>query len=159
LRVHRFSATTASEAVVEADRTAIWKAITDPVVLPRLTPLLKRIDTYGDLWHWELSRVNVLGIVVNPTFTERMAFLEGTRIDYQHEPPDGVREWAGAEGWYELSDHPAGTHLAISLTLFVDLPLAGFAAPAVERVMRTAMAVTGSRFAANLEHYLGVRRS
>lgn len=157
-RVHRFSATTTSEAVVAADRPSIWGAITDPDVLPRLTPLLKHIDTDGDLWHWELSRVHVLGIVVNPTFTERMSFDEGRRIEYHHEPPNGVKEWAGAEGWYALSDADGGTHLAISLTLFVDLPLARFSAPAVETVMRSAMAVTGSRFAANLEHHLGVNR-
>jgi carbon monoxide dehydrogenase subunit G len=157
-RVNRFSATTTSEAVVAADRTAIWGAITDPAVLPKLTPLLTRIETDGDLWHWELSRVNVLGIVINPTFTERMTFDEGRRIDYHHEPPAGVTEWAGAEGWYALSDTDGGTHLAISLTLFVDLPLARFSAPAVGTVMRSAMAVTGSRFATNLEHHLAVKR-
>ena len=158
-RVNRFSATTTSEAVVAADRTAIWGAITDPAVLPKLTPLLRHIDTDGDLWHWELSRVSVLGIVINPTFTERMTFDEGRRIEYHHEPPAGVTEWAGAEGWYALSDTDGGTHLSISLTLFVDLPLARFSAPAVGTVMRSAMAVTGSRFAANLEHHLGVKRS
>lgn len=155
--MHRFSATTESQAVVKADRAAIWGAITDPAVLPRLTPLLKHIDTDGDLWRWELSRVNVLGIVVNPTFTEQMVFTEGTRIDYHHEPPRGAKEWAGAEGSYVLADAEGGTHLAISLTLSVDLPLAKFSAPAVERVMRSAMAVTGSRFATNLEQHLGVR--
>lgn len=157
--MHRFSATTTSEAEVAAERSAIWGAITDPKVLPKLTPLLKHIDTDGDLWHWELSRVNVLGIVVNPTFTERMLFTDGQRIEYHHEPPNGVKEWAGAEGWYQLSDSDHGTHLAISLTLVVELPLARFSSPAVETVMRSAMAVTGSRFAANLEHHLGVRRA
>ncbi len=63
----------------------------------------------------------------------------------------------GAEGWYALEDADEGTHLAISLTLFVDLPLARFATPAVQTVMRSAMAVTGSRFASNLEQHLGVR--
>jgi carbon monoxide dehydrogenase subunit G len=48
--VNRFSATNDSEAVVAADREAIWKALTDPVVLPRLTPLLRNIETNGDLW-------------------------------------------------------------------------------------------------------------
>ena len=156
--VHRFSATADSEAVVHAEREAIWTAITDPAVLPKLTPLLKHITADRDLWQWELSRVNVLGIVIDPTFTERMTFDEGRRIDYRHEPPAGVTEWAGAEGWYTLADADQGTHLSISLTLFVDLPLARFATPAVQSVMRSAMAVTGSRFAGNLEHHLGVRR-
>jgi len=156
--VHRFSATSDSDAVVHADRHAIWEAITDPDVLPKLTPLLKHINADGDLWHWELSRVNVLGIVIDPTFTERMTFVDGRRIDYHHEPPAGVTEWAGAEGWYALEDTDEGTHLSISLTLFVDLPLARFATPTVQTVMRSAMAVTGSRFASNLEQHLGVRR-
>lgn len=156
--MHRFSATTDSDAIVRADRDAIWGAITDPDVLPRLTPLLKHISAEGDVWHWELSRVNVLGIVIDPTFTERMSFVEGRRIDYHHEPPPGVKEWAGAEGWYLLEDAPHGTHLSISLTLFVDLPLTRLATPAVQTVMRSALAVTGSRFAGNLEQHLGVRR-
>lgn len=156
--VHRFSAMTDSDAVVRADRGAIWRAITDPEVLPRLTPLLKHISAEGDVWHWELSRVDVLGVVIDPTFTERMTFVEGRRIDYHHEPPEGVKEWAGAEGWYALDDAPSGTHLSISLTLFVELPLARFATPAVQSVMRSALAVTGSRFATNLEHHLGVRQ-
>ena len=106
--VHRFAATTDSDAVVHAGRQAIWSAITDPDVLPTLTPLLKHITADGDLWHWELSRVNVLGIVVDPTFTERMTFDEGRRIDYHHEPPPGETEWAGAEGWYALEDTHEG---------------------------------------------------
>ncbi len=156
--MHRFSASTESQAVVSADRLAIWAALTDPVVLPQLTPLLTRIETNGDLWRWEMSRINLLGIIVNPTFTERMTFREGQRIAYSHEPPLGAKEWAGAEGWYELSDTRAGTRLSISLTLSVDLPLARFSAPAVSTAMRTAMAVTGSRFAINLEHHLGVAK-
>lgn len=154
--MHRFSASTASEAVVAADRKAIWGALTDPAVLTDLTPLLRGIEADGDLWRWEMSRVNVLGIVVDPTFTERMRFTEGQRIDYTHEPPAGVREWAGAEGWYVLRDVPGGTHLSIELTLSVDLPLTRIAAPAVETVVRSAMAVTGSRFATRLERHLGV---
>lgn len=156
--MHRFSASTTSQAVVAADRMDIWAALTDPLVLPKLTPLLKRIETDGDLWRWELSRINLVGIVVNPTFTERMRFTEGERIDYTHEPPTGAKEWAGAEGWYVLADGDGGTHLSISLTLAVDLPLARFSAPAVSTAMRTAMAVTGSRFSVNLENHLGLRR-
>ncbi len=156
--MHRFSASTESQAVVAADRRAVWAALTDPVVLPKLTPLLTRIETNGELWRWEMSRINLLGIVVNPTFTERMTFREGERIDYTHEPPMGSKEWAGAEGWYELRDTRGGTRLSISLTLSVDLPLARFSAPAVSTAMRTAMAVTGSRFAGNLEQHLEVTK-
>ena len=155
--VHRFSATTVSEAVVAAPREDIWAAITDPTVLPKLTPLLRHIEADGDLWRWDLSRINVLGIVVDPSFTERMSFVPNERIEYTHEPPAGAHEWASAEGWYQLSDHAAGTHLAISITLSVELPLARLAAPAVETVIRTSMAVTGSRFASNLDQHLGIR--
>jgi len=155
--VHRFSATTESQALVAAPREDIWAAITDPKVLPTLTPLLRHIDADGDLWRWDLSRINVLGIVVDPSFTERMTFVPNERIEYTHEPPAGAHEWAGAEGWYRLTERAAGTHLAISITLSVELPLARLTAPAVETVIRTSMAVTGSRFATNLDRHLGVR--
>jgi uncharacterized protein YndB with AHSA1/START domain len=155
--VHRFSATTESEALVAAPREDIWAAITDPAVLPKLTPLLRRIEADGDLWRWDLSRINVLGIVVDPSFTERMSFVPNERIEYTHEPPAGAHEWAGAEGAYRLTERDGGTHLAISITLSVELPLARLAAPAVETVIRTSMAVTGSRFATNLDHHLGIR--
>ena len=148
--VHRFSATTESQALVAAPREDIWAAITDPTVLPKLTPLLRHIEADGDLWRWDLSRINVLGIVVDPSFTERMTFVPNERIEYTHEPPAGAHEWASAEGWYQLTDRASGTHLDIEITLSV-------AAPAVERVIRTSMAVTGSRFGANLDRHLGIR--
>ena len=156
-RMHRFSSTTDSEAVVAADRAAIWAALTDPNVLPKLTPLLERIEARDDVWRWELQRFPVLGVVVDPTFTERMDFVELRRIGFTHEPPQGTVERAGAEGWYALSDADGGTHLSISLTLHVELPLSRFAGPAVQAVMKSAMALTGDRFATNLEHHLGLR--
>ncbi len=152
--MNRFSATTDSEAVVPADREAIWAALTDPTVLPRLTPLLRHIEVDGDLWRWELSRIPVLGVSISPDFTERMVFDAPRRIDYTHAPPEGRRERAAAEGWYELTEVDGGTHLRISLTLFVELPLARMAAPAVRTVMETVMARTGDRFAVNLMRYL-----
>jgi carbon monoxide dehydrogenase subunit G len=153
-----FSATTDSEAVVKADRQAIWAALTDPEVLPRLTPLLRRIETDGDLWRWEMSRIGVLGASISPCFTERMHFDSPERIEYTHEPPAGRHEHTSAEGWYQLDEVEGGTRLRISLTLSVELPLARAAAPAVRRVMRTAMARTGDRFAVNLLRHLGVPR-
>ena len=154
--MNRFSATNDSEAVVAADREAIWKALTDPVVLPRLTPLLRHIETDGDLWTWELSRIGVLGASIAPSFTERMHFDEPEHIKYTHEPPHGRHERAGAEGWYQLDEVDGGTHLRISLTLTVELPLSRMAQPAVRRVMESAMARTGERFAVNLLRHLGV---
>ena len=158
--MNRFAATTDSQAVVPADREAIWAAITDPEVLPRLTPLLRHItvcqdgDETGDLWRWELTRIPVLGVSISPSFTERMRFDAPARIDYTHEPPPGRHERTSAEGWYVLTEVSGGTHLQISLTLTVELPLARAAAPAVRRVMGTVMAVTGDRFADNLMRHL-----
>lgn len=154
--MHRFSATTDSEAVVAAERSTIWAVLTDPVLLPELTPLLRRIETDGDVWRWHLVNLSVLGVGVSSSFTERMRFDEGNRIDYTHEPPLGVTERTGAEGNYVLSDVSGGTHLAISLTLTVELPLTRFAAPAVTGVMRGVMERTGDRFSDNLLRHLGV---
>ena len=129
--MHRFSATTVSEAVVAAPREDIWAAITDPTVLPKLTPLLRHIEADGDLWRWDLSRINVLGIVVDPSFTERMSFVPNERIEYTHEPPAGAHEWASAEGWYQLTRPPRrdpSGHL--------DHPLGGAAPRAPRRARR-----------------------
>ncbi|MFP5021253.1 SRPBCC family protein [Pseudonocardia phyllosphaerae] len=143
---------------------AIWKVLTDPVVLPKLTPLLNRIEADGDRWRWHMVRLAVLGVGIKPVFTERMVFTEGKSIDFTHDPPPGVTEWAGAEGHYTLTDAepeadgtPA-THLQIALTLTVDMPLSRLAAPVVERTMRATMDATGDRFAANLLRHLHARQ-
>jgi carbon monoxide dehydrogenase subunit G len=154
--MNRFEATNHSDAIVAADREAIWAALTDPQVLPRLTPLLRRIETDGDLWRWELTRFTILGIGLAPCFTERMRFDPPGRIDYSHEPVAGKHEPAGADGWYDLTEVEGGTRLEISLTMHVDLPLARAARPAVTRVMSSMMQRTGDRFANNLLKHLKV---
>jgi hypothetical protein len=157
--VNRFSATTESGAVVAAERSALWAVLTDPKLLPELTPLLERIETNGTLWRWHMKRIAALGVGISPCFTERMHFDEGRRIEYEHEPAAGVTERTGADGWYELIDVDGGTELGIKLTLHVDLPLPRTAAPAVERVMKSTMARTGDRFSANLLRHLGLDSS
>jgi carbon monoxide dehydrogenase subunit G len=157
--MNRFSATNTSEAVVAADRADIWAVLTSPVLLPKLTPLLTGIDADGDTWRWHLIRLSVLGVGVGSDFTEQMTFEDGKRIDYCHKPPAGVVERTGAEGWYELKDVKGGTHLAISLTLNVELPLPRRARRVVERVMAQTMQRTGDRFSTNLLRHLGVRES
>lgn len=152
----RFSATTESGAIVPAERIDIWHALTDPELLPELTPLLRRIDADGDIWTWHMARISALGVSICPSFTERMTFRAGQRIEYTHTPPAGARERAGAEGWYDLSDTSEGTALKISLTLEVDLPLPRSAAPAVRRVMQATMNRMGDRFSANLMRHLGL---
>lgn len=155
----RFSATTESEAVVAADRSAIWAVLTDPVLLPKLTPLLSRIETDGDLWRWHLVSLSVLGVGISPVFTERMTFDAEKRIDYTHEPPHGATERTGAEGSYVLTEVEGGTHLAISLTLGVDLPLSRLTSPAVSLVMHQTLQRMGQRFSVNLVRHLGVGNS
>lgn len=152
----RFTATTESEAIVPADRMDIWRALTDPNLLPELTPMLRRIDADGDLWTWHMTRISALGVSISPSFTEQMTFTDGHRIEYTHTPPSGARERAGAEGCYDLSDVDGGTGLKISLTLEVDLPLPRSATPAVRRVMQTTMNRMGDKFSANLLHHLGL---
>lgn len=154
-----FAATVESEAVVDADRMDVWAALTDPELLPKLTPLLKRITTDGDMWCWQLASISALGVSISPSFTERMTFDEGRHISYTHAPPAGTNERAGAEGDYDLSDAAGGTRLTITLTLHIDLPLPRSAGPAVRRVMRATMNRTGDAFSANLLKHLGVPRS
>lgn len=130
------------------------------MLLPKLTPLLNRIDAEGDHWRWHMVRLAVLGVGIKPVFTERMTFTEGKRIEFTHEPPPGRTEWAGAEGLYTLSDAEPGpdgrpaTVLEIALTMSVDLPLSRLAAPVVTRTMQATMDATGDRFGANLLRHL-----
>jgi carbon monoxide dehydrogenase subunit G len=152
----KFTANTTSVAVVPARRAAIWKALTDPTLLPKLTPLLQRIDADGELWKWHMHSISALGASIRPAFTERMTFLDGHRIEYTHEPPKGTTEWSGAEGWYQLTDVDGGTRLEISLTLCIDVPLPRAAGPAVRRIMKSTMDRTGDRFAKNLLKHLGL---
>ena len=154
----QFSATTESTAMVAAERKKIWDVLTDPVLLPKLTPLLTSIDTDGDLWRWHMVRIAALGVSVIPAFTEKMVFDEGKRIDYSHQSPVGAQERAGADGWYVLKDVEGGTELSIKLTLHVELPLPRAASPAVTRIMKATMIRTGDKFAANLLDHLGVPR-
>jgi hypothetical protein len=153
--VARFSATTRSDVVLAVPRERIWAALVDPELLPQLTPLLRRIEVDGPFWRWHLAGLSVLGVGITPVFTERMVFDHGRGIGYTHAPPPGVVEPAGAEGSYVLVDVPGGTHLAIELTLTVELPLTRLAAPAVRTVMTTTVQRIGERFGVNLLRHLG----
>ena len=151
----RFTASTETEAVVDADRMAIWKAITDPDLQPRLTPYLDNNEVDGEHWRWEMVRLPVLNVSIAPSFTERMTFVEGERIEFTHDPP-GKAEKGAAEGWYHLSDAGDGrTRLAISLELCVELPLPRAASPAVNRVMQKVMDGMGDKFSKNLLAHVG----
>ncbi|HZZ49086.1 MAG TPA: SRPBCC family protein [Pseudonocardia sp.] len=152
----RFSASNDSKAVVEADRSKIWAVLTDPDLLAELTPLLRRIDVDGEMWRWQLIRLSAAGVGVSTTFTERMHFDEGRRIEFSHEPPKGTTERTGVNGFYDLSDADGGTALHIRLTMHVDLPLSRAAKPVVVGTMNRAMRHTGDRFAANLLKHLGI---
>jgi carbon monoxide dehydrogenase subunit G len=151
--VTRFTARDRSTEVVQADQGALWKALTDPDLLPRLTPYLHSIDADGDRWRWNMARIPVLGVSVAPSFTERMTFDEPRRIEFKHDPESG-QEKAGVEGTYELEEVDGGTRLAIDIDICVDLPLPGVARGAVERAMRGVIAAMGRRFATNLLRHL-----
>ena len=149
----RFTAHDRSTEVVKADQAALWKALTDPDLLPRLTPYLHSIDADGDRWRWNMARIPVLGISVAPSFTERMTFDEPRGIEFTHDPESG-QEKAGVEGTYELEEVEGGTRLSIDIDICVDLPLPGMARGVVERAMGGVIAVMGRRFAANLLRHL-----
>ena len=151
-----FSSTRDSEAVLAADRSAIWDLLLDPEAIVRLTPLLERIDADGDTWIWHLAGIEVAGKGISPSFTEQMTFDDGHRIDFSHEPPAGAKEKAGAEGHYVLTDTDDGTHLAISLTVSVDLPLPKLTSPAVASTMKGVITTMGNGFAKRLEAELGL---
>lgn len=125
--------------------------LTDPQSLAELTPLIRSIEASGSKWLWKLNGVEALGMKVEAAFTERMDFIDKSRIVFTHDPPAGAKELAGVDGVYDVT--PAGgeeTGLRIDLTLSVELPVPRLAAPAVERVLTSTMRITGRQFASNL---------
>lgn len=152
--MNRFSARNASEASLASSPARVWAVLTDPELLPRLTPYLQRIEVDGDRWTWHLQHIPVLTASIAPTFTEVMTFDERTRIGFAHDP-ERSEERTGVEGEYVLRPEGDGTHVAIELLIWCDLPLPRLARPAVEGVMHTVVALMGRRFAANMTRHLG----
>ena len=88
----RFTASNQSAATLKSSRKDIWDALTDPELLPKLTPYLHRIDVDGDRWTWNVTKVPVLGKSIGTTFTEVMTFEEPHRIGFAHDPEQHRRE-------------------------------------------------------------------
>ena len=154
-----FQANTHAEAVVLASQQDIWDVLVDPDLVARFTPFVKRITADGDHWRWEMGGLEVLGKSVAPAFTARMVFKEPDRIEFHHDPPEGVREKSWVEGWYDLSSVPeaegGGTALVTDLTISLDLPLPGVARSAVKGAMGKVIDTMGDRFSAHLLEHLG----
>ena len=151
-----FSARNISASTVPVTADRIWAQISDPVSLTALTPLVRSIVVQGELWRWQLSGIEALGISVAPEFTERMELIEPRLIRFSHQPSVDEHERAGADGTYELTPQGDGTRLKVDIALKVELPLPRLSAGAVERVMKASMQRTGKRFAFNLYHRLGL---
>ena len=81
----RFHAKNQSSATLKSSRVEVWKALTDPELLPELTPYLHRIDVDGDRWTWHVAKVPLLGKSIGTTFTEVMTFEEPHRIAFTHD--------------------------------------------------------------------------
>lgn len=150
----RFSARTINSSTVPVPLGSIWDIITDPNTLADLTPLVRTIEASGTQWLWTLNGIGALGIEVAPTFTERMRFVEGRRIIFEHDPPPGTKEQAAVDGVYDLAPTPGApdesTDLKIDLTLSIELPLPRISRAAVEPIIKSTMRITGRQFAANL---------
>jgi carbon monoxide dehydrogenase subunit G len=152
-----FSVSTSNSATVASERKLVWEALTDPGLVTRLTPYVHSIDADGKRWTWHLVRIPLLGSMVSPSFTEVMTFEEPSRIDFAHDP-SRTDEKAGVEGSYVLEDASSGTHLAIDLTISVELPFPRLARPAVHAAMHAVVATMGNRFSANLVRHLRDQR-
>ncbi|MDI6912343.1 SRPBCC family protein [Nocardioides sp.] len=153
-----FSADTRAEAVVDAPRDRIWSALTDPGLVAELTPFVRSIREDGPHWCWELSGLKVLAVGVAPAFTERMTYDEPERIEFRHDPPPGRTERSSVEGWYSLTEHPAGTRLGTALEITLDLPLPRVSGPAVRAAMTRVIDQMGDRFSRNLLAHLDARQ-
>ena len=152
--MNRFRARNTSDAVLRSDPERVWEVLTDPVLLPKLTPYLQRIDVDGDRWTWHLTRIPVLSATIEPTFTEVMTLDRPVRIDFTHDP-ERPHERTGVEGSYVLTPRDGGTHVAIDLEIWCDLSLPRISRRAVETVMHGVIAVMGKRFSTHMIHTLG----
>lgn len=157
--MNRFRARTSSEAKLRSAPDRVWDVLTDPELLPVLTPYLKRIEVDsshddGDRWTWHLTRIPVMSATVTPTFTEVMTFDKPTHIGFAHDKTK-PGERTGVEGNYELTPDGAGTKVAIDLEIWCDLPLPKLSRLAVETVMHGVVAAMGRRFSANMLRHLG----
>lgn len=155
--MNRFEARNISTATVPAPRADIWEVLRSPTLLAEMTPLLDEISVDGDLWCWRMSGISALGVEISPSFTEHMTFDPESTIRFEHRPPDGARERAGADGVYTLERIDDGhTHLEIDIELHVQLPLPRASRRAVERIMSKTMTRTGDVFGERLYRHLGV---
>ena len=150
----RFHARNRSTATLAATPEQVWAVLTDPELIVRFTPNLRRIDVDGDRWTWHLTRIPVLSAAVEPSFTEVMTYDEPRRIDFRHDPAR-TDEQAGVDGVYLLQPVADGTEVAIELAIWVELPLPGLLRPAVERVMSSVVAGMGLRFGQHVRRHLG----
>jgi carbon monoxide dehydrogenase subunit G len=150
----RFTASNQSEAALKSSRKDVWNALTDPKLLPRLTPYLNRIDVDGDRWTWQVAKVPILGKSLGTTFTEVMTFEEPHRIRFTHDE-GRTDENSAVEGEYLLEEEGSGCRVSIDLGVTVDLPFPRATRRAVEATMRGVMAAMGRRFARNLLRHLG----
>jgi hypothetical protein len=125
----------------------------------RCTPFVSGIEAVdADHWCWELTGLDVLGLKVSRSFTERMTFTERSRIEFRHEPPPGTTEKAGVAGWYALATEDAGTRLETDMAITVDLPLPRAAGGAVRATMERVLEQMGERFSRTLLEHLHARR-
>ena len=149
-----FTASNKSAATLKSSRKDVWAALTDPELLPELTPYLHRIDVDGDRWTWHVAKVPVLGKSIGTTFTEVMTFEEPSRISYSHDE-SRTEESSAVEGEYQLEEAGEGCRVSIDIGVTVDLPFPKATKRAVEAGMKGVMAAMGRRFARNLLKHLG----
>ena len=150
----RFTASNKSAATLKSARKDVWAALTDPQLLPKLTPYLHRIDVDGDRWTWHVTKVPVLGKNIGSTFTEVMTFDEPKRIGFEHDP-QRTEEKTEVHGEYHLEEAGSGTHVSIELGVRVELPFPKAMRRPVEGASRAVMGGMGRRFAHNLLRHLG----
>ena len=157
-----FKAHTHAEAVVLAPQSEIWAVLVDPDLMAKFTPFLKRITADGEHWRWEMSGIDVLGVKVAPSFTEKMVFSEPDRIEFHHDPPAGTKEKSSVAGWYDLKPVPGadggGTFLATDLEISLDLPLPKVFGKAVRATMKKVVDTMGDKFSQNLLDHLGAEQ-
>ena len=155
--LNQFTSSRHDVAEVRSSADQVWALLVQPSVLVRHTPFLHAIDDLGDgRWVWQVGGIRYPGGVFTSSFTERMTFDEGRRIDFVHEPASD-REHAGAQGSYLLTPGETGCTLEIEVGVTVRLPAPRASRAVIGTAMDVVIGQMGKAFARGLLEELGER--
>ncbi|WP_425307690.1 SRPBCC family protein [Ammonicoccus fulvus] len=150
----RFAVSRTSTADIDAGMDEVFDILEQPARVAELTPFLHSIIDRGDgTWLWSMTGIATPTGRLSPAFTERMTLQRPSLIRFEHAPPPGSNEIAGADGEYHLTpraDGQRGCTLHIALTVMLFLPLPALSRPLFRTTMNKVIDQMGAGFSRNI---------